>query len=385
VPPLDLQCDPIRGLKLKGLGIAPHSSHEARIPSTEPYDRWDGQGPDPHFGIAPDLEFCLREGDPAPEGGMSLGAALREFQCSSELVAAGVAAVEPVAVLRYSDLRFLENDAYTPLGISVTGSPNAEDIRCSALLDDPGVSDAKLESIVRSIGLNPIDPTDLEGRLGLLGESYARFGGSLRGFAAAGWYRYSGHPANVALRPDGEALLVDLDSCRAASAVGGDRAALEEVRDGMSALYNLACSFFRYPVRESVSDEVLIEAEPFSAFLDGWDPASAGSNALIGGAIARYVVSSRMRLRHFRKFLDAKEPESVHLYRFVRHDRDLTFSWFYRIAFERRLARPHAYEMPFGLPDLDDRLLRFGGRPRFELLQGLTGGSSPGCGSEGQP
>ena len=124
-------------------------------------------------------------------------------------------------------------------------------------------------------------------------------------------------------------------------------------------------------VLDGIGDEDLIAGEPFSAFLDGWDPASAGANAQAGRAIARYAVASRERLRHFGDFLWSGSAAGEHLYRYVRHDRDLTFIWLYRLAYARRWEHPAALAMPFGLDKLDERLLRFAGRPRFEKMRDL--------------
>jgi hypothetical protein len=201
-----------------------------------------------------------------------------------------------------------------------------------------------------------------------LAEVYRRLGTTLRAFSAAGWFRYSSHPANVVVGPTGQVILVDLDSCRKADPSRPDLWSLEAVRDGMSALYNLACSFFRPGTLDALTDDELAAREPFSAFLDGWDPDSAGANHGAGRAIAAYVIESRIRLREFSPFLRSAEPVAARLYRHVRHDRDLTFAWLYRMAFERRVRRPHPAPVPFGLEALDERLLRFAGRARFERL-----------------
>ena len=361
-------------LKLKGLGVAPSGGEAARLPDATAYDRWPGQEPDPHFGIGADQEFRLVEGDPAPLGGLTLVNALREFDCATALAAHRVPAVRAVTVYEYSGQAMRHGTARLPLGVSITASALAGPARCSVAL--PGLGDDaaghdELRRLASVLDRGTIEVTSVADRLGILGAVYRGFGTTLRGFAAAEWFRYSGHPDNLAVDDAGEVVLVDLDSCRAMDPGRMDLGALEAVRDGMSALYNLACSFFRPLVLAAVGDEELIAHEPFSLFLDGWDPETAGTNGSTGRAIARYVVAARARLRHFEPFLSAPTPAGRHLYRFVRHDRDLTFSWLYRMAFARRLLRPHAHPLPFDLAALDDRLLRFAGRERFERLAAL--------------
>lgn len=372
-------------LKLKGLGVAPGADAPARLPEDAPYDRWPGQAPDGHFAIAADLEFGLLGGDPAPLGGLTLEGALREFACAAALATRRVTAVRPVAVYEFAGRVLHHGPVARPLGVSITASPLDVPTRCSVALPGLGEDDSgqlELRRLARALGLRPANTTSAPARMDLLAAAYRGLGRTLRGFAEAGWYRYSGHPDNVAIDDAGEAVLVDLDSCRQVDPARCDLAALEAVRDGMSALYNLACSFFRPAVRGAVRDEELVAHEPFSAFLDGWDPQSAGTNAPAGRAIARYVVDSRVQLRRFEDFLAEPTAAGEQLYRYVRHDRDrdLTFSWLYRMAFARRLARPHGQRLPFGLDGLDDRLLRFAGRPRFERLADLVVAETAGAG-----
>lgn len=368
-----------RALKFKGLGLAPTVDRPAQPPSTGAYDRWPGQEPDPHFGVGGDGEFCVIPGSPSPLGGLTIEGAHREIACASALAAAGVAAVTPVAVGAYPSLRFRVGAEETSLGVSVTGSPVASLARVGVVLPGfPGVAgvdvDAELERLGRLLRVDGGSDSgwrSAEARVALLGAAYRRFGETISAFSASGWYRYSGHPGNFVIDDDGRAVVVDLDSCRPAEGIGPEQAALEEVRDGMSALYNLACSFFLPSVIGAIPDEAILADPPFTSFLDGWDPMSAGTNAAVGRAIAEYVVRSRVQLRTFGEFLASPSPAGRMLYRHVRHDRDLTFSWLLRIAYQRRLARPDSRAMPWTLGELDDRLLRFAGRDRYERMQEL--------------
>jgi hypothetical protein len=98
----------------------------------------------------------------------------------------------------------------------------------------------------------------------MVGAIYCRFGETLRRFAGAGWYRYSGHLGNLVVDDHGNVVLVDVDSSRPMDPATPDRSALEAVRDGMSALYNLACSFFRPGVLRDVADDELLLHEPLA-------------------------------------------------------------------------------------------------------------------------
>jgi hypothetical protein len=367
----------ILALKLKGLGRSPRDGGEARLPAEVAYDRSPGQPPDPHLGIRSDLELDLVTGAPAPLGGILLSAAERELDCAESLQHAGVASVSPVALFEFPALSFSTPSGRQTLGVSVTGSPVASALRCSVLLPQGHLPAEEalpeIRRIARALGIGTADVVDTRLRLGLVAACYRRFGTTLRGFAQAGWYRYSGHADNFVIDDTGAAVLVDLDSCQRTAELLPESAAMEEVRDGMSGLYNLACAFFAPAALDEMADEELVSEEPFSAFLDGWDPESAGTNGAIGRVIAEYVVASRTRLRHYEPFLRAETEAGDHLYRHVRHDRDLTFILLYRIAFERRWARPGPHRLPFGVDALDERLLRFAGRPRFELLQDLLG------------
>lgn len=364
----------IRTLKFKGLGVAPQDGAPAAPPTGDPYDRWPGQDPDPHFGIGPDTEFRLLTGDPAPYGGLLLDAARRELACAAALERHGAATVLPIASFAFVDRDFTVAGVPRRLGVAVTGSATTDDERCSATL--PGWPlpahrrGPEGERLRRVLGV-PASADPVAGDLRVLAAAYRAFGSSLRAFADAGWYRYSGHADNFSIDAAGRAVLVDLDSCRPLDPARPDLAALEHVRDGMSALYNLACAFFRPAVLDATTDDHVLDAEPFSAFLDGWDPGSTGRNGAAGRAIARYVIASRRQLRHFGGFLRSDDPAAEHLYRHVRHDRDLTFVWLYRLLFARRVARPAGLPMPFSVDELDARILRFAGRPRMEHLMQL--------------
>lgn len=365
-----------RGIKLKGLGTPHDPEGRPGPPVDEHYDRWSGEPPDPHLGFEATGELCLLEGDPAPIGGLVLVGARREQACARSLTDAGVPCVRPAAAIRFDDLAFTHRGERHPLGLSATVCPVEHDHRTSVTVPfhhrstEPEGA-AERARLRRALDLSEARD-DAEAQLDLLAATYRAFGSTLRGFSAAGWYRYSGHPDNVAIDDDGRAVLVDLDSCRPTRDSPAGIAALEEVRDGMSALYNLSCAFYSSASVRDLDDAALVSHEPFSAFLDGWDPDSLGTNVEPGRALAAYVVAARRRLRRFARFLSSPSPEGEHLYRYVRHDRDLTFSWVFRQLYRRRLERPHAHPMPFGMPALDERLLRFAGRARFAELTRLT-------------
>jgi hypothetical protein len=252
----------VRALKLKGLGQPPWDG-PARPPADLFYDRWPGQPPDLHFGIGADLEFRLLPGDPAPVGGLFLVGAEREFDCASKLRASNVPSVAPIAVFEYEGRSSALENERRPLGISVTGSPVSTRGRCSAVLDlDTIESHDEVVRLATRLDVN-LTGYSSQSRLLLLGEIYRRFGETLRAFSTTGWYRYSGHPGNIVIDEGGSAVLVDLDSCRECAPDRPDIAALEAVRDGMSALYNLACSFFTASSLDQIDDESLVANEPF--------------------------------------------------------------------------------------------------------------------------
>jgi len=372
--PTDVACRTgIRALKFKGLGQAPRAGDPARLPADEAYDRWPGQPPDPHFGIGEDKEFRLLLGDPAPVGGLRIVGAHREFDCARDLAASAVPSVHPILVAQYDGLVFDDGAEATPLGVAVTGSPVEHIHRASICVPSPG--DTTIETrertrLAAALSLD-VDPRGSTSPLILLAAVYRSFGLSLAGFSSTGWYRYSGHPGNLVVDDDGRVLLVDLDSSRPCDPNRPDLIQLEAARDGMSALYNLACTFFLPHALDSILDGDLLENEPFSAFLDGWVGSTSAEHKAIGRAIAEYVVESRAQLRHFGAFLRSPTDAGGHLYRHVRHDRDLTFIWLYRIAF--RLGRPTS---GLSMAELDERLLRFAGRERFERMLVLEAAAS---------
>jgi hypothetical protein len=366
----------IAALKLKGLGQAPAHGRRASPPGTEAYDRWPGQAPDPHLGIRADGELCLLPGDPAPVGGLLLDGARREHRAAVALRKAGVPVVAPVAVVAYEAMRYPTGTGARQLGVSITGSPVAGTARCSVALASSWLSapvrSVERAALARRLRLGDEHRDSGRGRLAMLAATYRAFGETLGAFSRAGWYRYSGHPDNIVIDERGQAVLVDLDSCREADPSRPDLHAMQAVRDGMSALYNLACSFFRGAALNDPDDAELLEYEPFSGFLQGWDPTSSAESVAEGRAIARYVVASRLRLRTFADFLSAPTPAGEQLYRYVRHDRDLTFIWLYRIAWRHWARQEAGAALPFGIAELDERLLRFAGRERYERMLDLV-------------
>jgi hypothetical protein len=203
--------DGTAALKLKGLGVAPNGRHPARPPTGTYYNRWPGQRPDHHLGFDRTGEFALLDGDPAPVGGLVASAALREQTCATALQRAGVSAVRPVAAFAYDDLALHHDDRVHPLGVSVTASAIDRDVRPSVLVPHhphattaEGMKDAEE---LRSV-LDVAEHVDPEvSQLRALARAYSAFGAALRGFAQAGWYRYSGHPGNIAIDRAGCAVL----------------------------------------------------------------------------------------------------------------------------------------------------------------------------------
>ena len=286
-------------IRLKGLGIAPHDGRAGMAPSAQVYDRWPGQAPDPHLGIGEDLEFCLRNSTPTPEGGLRSSAALIEFEASTSLSRSGVAAPVPVMVIAHASGA---NFAGERLAVSVTGLPLNRDARADILLrdPDPGLLSAEMVRLTDALevpGLTGnLSPHD---RLTLLRACYQSFGQSLAAFSRAGWFRYSGHAGNILIDPGGRAVMVDLDSCRTAdSSLTGSVFAMETIRDGMSGLYNLACSFFPATAMSIFPDDDLLANEPFSGFIAGWLQTGNGDQSLLpqdvlertGLTIAAYVI-----------------------------------------------------------------------------------------------
>jgi hypothetical protein len=78
-------------------------------------------------------------------------------------------------------------------------------------------------------------------------------------------------------------------------------------------------------------------------------------------------------LREFAPFLRSPTVAGDRLLRHVSHDRDLTYSWLYRLAFARQSDHADALPLPFDLEELDARLLRFAGRPRVDQMLALLG------------
>lgn len=357
-------------VKLKGLGLCPSGDAPARPPQEETYDRWPGQDPDPHFAIGPDCQFGLADGDPAPVGGLTMDGVERELACAAGLCEHGVRSVVPLASFAYPTLRYSTPDGQMKwIGVAATGSRLTADARCSAIVpgwDERAPDASELRRVARALGVPEAGRGGgVASRLHLLGEAYRSFGISLRSFSAAGWYRYSGHPANFQIDEAGNAILVDLDSCRQMSDISPEVAGLEAVRDGMSGLYNLACTFFLPGVLSQVDDETLRRIEPFSAFLDGWDPGSKGKNRPAAEAIVDYIVPSRSRLREFYRAVAPNTPTAERLYRYVRHDRDLTYTWFFRHLCRRRFLRPVRPSLTITTAALDSGLYGFAGGPRF--------------------
>ena len=361
----------VRALKFKGLGISPAIQGAAALPQEAPYDRWPGQDPDYHFGFDQNLRFARIIGQPAPLGGMTVPSALKEFAVASRLVSNGVPSVLPMCVAKYSNLSFMAQGVRHPLGVSVTASPVPEVWRASALLDNDSGRHA-LSTYARRMRMPLPDATQpqLAHQLQVLGSVYQRFGATLRQFSAAGLGRYSGHPDNIVIDERGQAVLVDLDSCLFVDHLNSATRFLHAVRDGMSGLFNLACAFFKQNTL-SLGDDVIEAQQPFGAFLDGWAPASRGENGPFGQALARYVTASRCPLRTFSDFLYGGHPESRRLYRYVRHDSDVTYAWLFRVTYLRLADEPES-RPPWSTMELDARLLDYLGRPRMATVLELA-------------
>lgn len=219
-------------------------------------------------------------------------------------------------------------------------------------------------------------------RLDLVGAAYEAFGRSLTAFAAAGCYRYLGHPDNFVLTEDGRARLVDLDSSRPIEELPADVGSLQVVRDAMSGLYNLAVAFVRPDAVRDIPDDLLVAANPFGRFLRGRYP-DVQSCRGEGRGVAELIVEARRRLRPFNDQIISDRDRGGALQRHLQHDQDLLFCTCFRICHRlhaRSEAAQRAYPSPFTDDALEDRLLRFAGRSRFEraVRVGSTGFSASG-------
>lgn len=357
----------IRALKLKGIGgpVVENGYVTAAPPSTEQYIRWPGVGEDPHFGIDKS-GFCWVAGDPAPLRGITLSAALREFDAAAGLRTAGVPALVPLAVYRYPGLSF--GPTCAPMGVVVTGSPERSPLRVGAVLDGLGDPSQDVYYLTRLSTALHAPPTGdpIANALSLLEAATRRYGNTLRRFSEAGYFRYSGHIDNYGIDPGtGEAFLIDLDSSRELEELPPALQFSQVARDAMSALYNLACAFFRPDQLELLPDSALADGAVFSAFFDGWAP-EVHIDPEILATFAEYVIGHRSRLRRYSTFLLDPHPTGAELYRYVRHDTEVTTVALYRLCSEVLHRSTIAVPAPSMVPGpaLDEALVRFCGHHR---------------------
>lgn len=261
----------LRGAKLKGVGLG-RPGEPPQLPRDEPHSATT----EPiRLGIDDTGGFCHTRSAPAPLGGILHRRAAQEFERATALLAAGVAAVEPLVVVEYPDLGF----AGEPLGAVVALVPDPTHDRLDAVLDGEPTPGAR--RLRARFGVADDAPPAVVAAV--VARIAAAAGGALGGFAAAGLYRYSASWTNFghALAAD-RTYLADLDSSRPLAELAPAVAAMHVLRDLASALHKVIDELYYPPLLRRLELGALLAADPFAAMIAAYlavDPATARAAA----------------------------------------------------------------------------------------------------------
>ncbi len=341
-------------LKLKGVGYR-EAGGAAEPPVDVSFHR-----PNPHLGIRDDGELTIVPSSPSPYGGMLLTRARAEYEVAAGLARAAVPAVVPLRVYRYEGVSYTEGGLAPPeaMGAVLTLAPAAAPHRADLLIRASDVlDDDERERLGRLIG-----PPGAAGRgrrrLELITVLAARYGAALRGFAQAGFFRYSGSLDNWALADAGDQVyLTDLDSSLPLSGCTPVRAPLEVMRDMASGLFNIAAALMHPDVALQVEPAEFERTDPFAALLSGYCEELPRS-AVLAGAERFRAHWTPLLIDQRRRLLASTRGEPFER---VWMGRRATFALALSIAYDlyARSDLRQAYGIPCSRAGLRERIARF--------------------------
>jgi hypothetical protein len=350
---------PILGLKLKGIGERAVGIDwvEFNQPQTSTFLRTE-----PHIGIEQDGSIRLVESAPAPRGALLLSRAIAEFEIGTDLARDRIPAITPYCVFRYTDpsLQWRQNGFSESFGVVLSGAPTRDPTRVDALL--LGGMQPTPEERTRVKELFNGEPM-----LPVIAEFARSYGGVLRRFTEAGFFRHSGSLNNWAYSSElGSVYLTDLDSSQRLEAIEPRRRIFEILRDVASGLFNLAQSLSWIRNVQAFTTADVAAVDPFGALLRGFYSNHCYAMASkVSQAFLAYYLPIHERCR---ELAHAGSRHSVYL------DRGVSYCLLLRSLLPLHQADDLSGMYPYqlDLADLDQQILAFLGPFRAKRVFGYS-------------
>lgn len=325
-----------------------------------------------HIGVSPEAQFIQVKSNPAPYGGILHERALLEFSNAGTLLEQGVPSVAPLAVIRYSDLRFRGQSMGAVISLSTESSPYRAHLDYN---DNRGQHAAKyFRLIYKRLGFtekiySPYVQWQAYERLS------ARVGTLLRGFAEAGLYRYASQLENLQFDLQrNEAFLTDLDSSRKLEDLSPDVRVLQIIRDIASALHKIAWRLHYFVTLDPYPLEKLRAVDPFIALLRGYFPDVSIAISKSVAPLWNLVIPHLFLRKRLRGSMHSWSRSRLRTYEI---DRDIFFCLAMASAFElfAKCSLAQRYPSSITSDNLEWKFFHFLGPEKFNFFQWLRHGS----------
>ncbi len=254
-----------RSLKIKGSGFFDVNTFQFKLPSTDQFERLA-----PHFGFDALGRPIRCYSSKAPFGGITVEKAIAEYENAKALFANGALAIRPLRVVRYEEMRFLNQEIGAVASLCFEPIP----LRFLQLLWDYTNIDIQHRVFYNQVAVSLNIPGEIHNfvtRSRLIQLIAKMYGGSIRQFSESGLCLHSGGWSNIEFSTQHNTVaLTDLDSSLSLSKKQKSLRAAYALRDLVSCLYRLLISIYHPNAISAFDNDLLVEHDFLLELLTGY-------------------------------------------------------------------------------------------------------------------